>query len=158
MCKNKKMQALNLPQYSFNIKKDENKFLILDEIRKKFVVLTPEEWVRQHIIKYLINQKHYPSGRIGVEVSLKVNKTSKRSDIVVFDKSGNPFLIVECKATDVEISSKVFEQIATYNIQFQAPYLFVSNGLEHYFCEIDIVNKSFRFIRDIPDYSTDTKF
>ena len=147
------MESLNLPTYSFNIKFQEQRKYIFDTLRKKYVLLTPEEWVRQNFLKYLIEEKKYPASLISVEMEIKLNKLSKRCDAVIFNRNGKPFLIVECKATTVKIDQIVFEQIARYNMQLQVKYLIVTNGLKHYCCKIDFENQSYAFLKEIPDYS-----
>ena len=146
------MHQLNLPSYHFKLKEINGKKYIFDQNRKKFVALTPEEWVRQHFIKYLVQEKKYPRSLIGVEFSLKVNKMDRRGDIVVFNKKGQPYLIVECKAPHVEITQSVFDQIARYNIPLKVDYLVVTNGLKHYCCYIDHKIGKYSFLEDIPDY------
>ncbi len=146
------MQQLNLPIYRQKTKIDGDKKLIFDIIRKKYVALTPEEWVRQNFIHYLINERNYPASLIAVEMTLKVNTVTKRCDIALFDNTGNPIVIVECKATDVKINQKTFEQIANYNIKLRVDYLIVTNGIDHYCCKIDYESNSFRFLKDIPYY------
>lgn len=146
------MQKLNFPQYSFRFKSSENKTLVFDEIRKKFVVLEPEEWVRLHAVQFLIKEKKYPKSLINVEKQLKLNNTVKRYDVVVFNNDGSIFLIVECKAPSIPITQNTFDQIARYNMALQAEFLMVTNGLEHYFCEVDFKNKQYNFLRDIPPY------
>ena len=146
------MQELNFPKFSFRFKNSENKLVIFDEIRKKFVVLQPEEWVRQHCIKYLINLKNYPKSLLNVEKELILNNLKKRYDIVVFKPDGNLQLIVECKAPNVKITQEVFDQIARYNMALNASYLMVTNGINHYYCQIDIENQRYIFLEDIPDY------
>jgi hypothetical protein len=126
--------------------------MVFDEIRKKFVVLTPEEWVRLHAVQFLLNEKKYPKSLINVEKQLKLNETVKRYDIVVFNKDGSIFLIVECKAPAVEISQLTFDQIARYNLALESEFLMVTNGLEHYFCQMDFKNKRYIFLEEIPDY------
>ena len=147
-----RMQSLNLPSYPFRIKNSENKSLIFDRIRKKFVVLTPEEWVRQHVVEFLIQEKNYPVSHINVEKQLLVYGTKKRYDIVVFNSDGSVHIIVECKAPSVAINQEVFDQIARYNLVTQAAYLMVSNGLAHYYCTIDSVKESYTFLRELPAY------
>lgn len=144
------MQELNLPQYQFNIKIDENRRLIFDEIRKKFIVLSPEEWVRQNIIKYLISEKKYPASLIAIETGLKYNQLQKRLDILVYDKQANPYLIVECKAPEVKISQDTFDQVARYNMAFKAKYLLVTNGLNHFCCLMDYTTNSYTFLEQLP--------
>lgn len=146
------MQQLNFPSYSFRFKNSENKPYIFDEIRKKFVVLTPEEWVRQHVVRYLIDDKKYSKSFINVEKLVKVNGINKRYDIVVFDSRGNIFLLIECKAPVVPISQKTFDQIAQYNLILKASYLMVTNGLNHYFCQMDFENEKYSFLSALPDF------
>ncbi len=146
------MDKLNLPNYSFNIKFEGQRKLIFDSIRKKFVVLTPEEWVRQNFISYLVENKNYPKGLIAVEKKVDVNRMPQRSDIVLYNNMAIPVMIVECKAPSVKISQETFNQIARYNMKLQVPYLVVTNGLNHYCCQIDYEMNSFKFIPDIPDY------
>ncbi|ALJ03653.1 restriction endonuclease subunit R [Pseudalgibacter alginicilyticus] len=146
------MQALNFPQFSFRFKNNENKISIFDEIRKKFVILQPEEWVRQHCVQYLMNVKKYPKSLINVEKELIVNTLKKRYDIVVFNTNGSIHLIVECKAPKITINQKTFDQVARYNLELDASYLMVTNGLNHYYCQMDFNNKCFHFLKDIPEY------
>ncbi|MFY0631348.1 MAG: type I restriction enzyme HsdR N-terminal domain-containing protein [Flavobacteriaceae bacterium] len=146
------MQELNLPSYQFRLKSSENKTLIFDIVRKKYVVLTPEEWVRQHILHYLIEEKKYPLSLIAVEKQLKINSLVKRTDIVVFNRNGEPEIIVECKAPNVPISQNTFDQIARYNLSLQANYLMVTNGLAHYYCQIDLTNETYLFLQELPNY------
>ncbi|MBL4605293.1 MAG: type I restriction enzyme HsdR N-terminal domain-containing protein [Flavobacteriaceae bacterium] len=146
------MQQLNLPTYSFRLKSSENKTLIFDIVRKKYVVLTPEEWVRQHILHYLIEEKNYPLSLIAVERQLKINSLVKRTDIVVFNRDGKPEIIVECKAPYVPISQDTFDQIARYNLTLQANYLMVTNGLTHYYCQTDLLNETYLFLPELPNY------
>ncbi|MCF6214352.1 MAG: type I restriction enzyme HsdR N-terminal domain-containing protein [Flavobacteriaceae bacterium] len=146
------MITLNLPPYKYKLKSSENKTFIFDVIRKKYVVLTPEEWVRQHILHFLINQKGYPKSLISVEKQVVVNNLKKRTDIVVYNTSGLPHIIVECKAPSVKVSQKAFDQIARYNLNLKATFLIVSNGLEHYFVKLNPKNESFTFIKDLPKY------
>ncbi len=147
------MQKLNFPPYTFRVKNSENKPLIFDPIRKKFVVLTPEEWVRQHTVAHLAKAYNYPLSLINVEKELKVNRLSKRYDIVVFESNGTIQLIVECKAPKVAITQETFDQIARYNLSLKASYLMVTNGLNHYFCQMDYEQKKYIFLRDIPVYT-----
>lgn len=148
------MDKLNLPTYNFNIKLEGQRKLIFDSIRRKFVVLTPEEWVRQNFISYLVDSKNYPRGLIAVEKKVDVNRMPQRSDIVLYNNKANPLMIVECKAACVKISQDTFNQIARYNMKLQVPYLVVTNGLTHYCCRIDYETNSFKFIPEIPDYKT----
>jgi len=146
------MQKLNFPSYSFRLKSSENKTLIFDIIRKKYVVLTPEEWVRQHVVLFLIEEKKYPISLIAVEKQLKINSLLKRTDILVFNTKGTPEILIECKAPSVAISQATFDQIARYNLTAQSNYLMVSNGLNHYFCQIDKENETYVFLKEIPNY------
>ena len=146
------MQELNFPKFSFRFKNSENKISIFDEIRKKFVILQPEEWVRQHVVRFLIKEKKYPASLIALEKQLIINNLKKRTDIVVFNKEGNPHIIVECKAPTIKINQDTFDQIARYNLKLNANYLMITNGLEHYFCQLDTTNETYVFLENIPDY------
>ena len=147
------MQALNFSAYDFRFKNSENKVHIFDVIRKKFVILQPEEWVRQHVVHFLISDKKYPKSLINVEKQLTVNATKKRYDVVVFRSDGSIVLLVECKAPTITINQNVFDQIARYNMLLNASYLMVTNGLQHYYCEIDYTAEKYRFLETIPDFS-----
>jgi hypothetical protein len=146
------MQRLNFPAYSFRFKNSENKVSIFDEIRKKFVILTPEEWVRQHVIQYLIVEKGYSKSYINVEKIIKINGLTKRYDIVVFQPNGQIFLLIECKAPEVSISQNTFDQIARYNMNLKAQFLMVTNGLNHYFCSMDFENEKYHFLTGLPEF------
>lgn len=146
------MQQLNLPTYQFKIKNSENKQLIFDKIRKKYMVLTPEEWVRQNYVEYLLIEKKYPISLIAVEKQVVVNKLKKRFDILIFNKQGAHNVIIECKSPKIKINQDTFDQIARYNLQLNANYLIVTNGLEHFYCTLDIKNQKYNFIKEIPDY------
>lgn len=146
------MQILNLPKFEFNIRTAAQKTEIFDSIRKKYVILNPEEWVRQNFVEYLVQHKNFPKGRIGIEKKLLFNGMTKRTDIVVFDKSAVPQLIVECKAPEIKISQKTFDQIARYNLSLNVEYLIVSNGLNHYCCKFNQHENSYQFIPEIPAY------
>jgi hypothetical protein len=130
----------------------EGSEMILDPLRRKYVKLTPEEWVRQNFIQYLISEGRYPAGLLGIEVMFRMNKLKRRVDILVHDRLGNPILIVECKSPDVKIDEVVFEQIATYNMKFKVPYLIVTNGIHHYACTIDHIAMKFEYLLVIPLY------
>lgn len=147
------MQALNFPKYSLRIKNSENRLHIFDVIRKKFVVLQPEEWVRQHVIHYLISTKKYPKSLINIEKQLVVNNLKKRYDIVVFKPNGAIEVLVECKSPDIKIDQTTFDQIAQYNYLLKSNYLMVTNGIDHYYCEMDLENEKYRFLKEIPDFS-----
>lgn len=146
------MQELNLPNYQFRIKSNENKLFIFDFIRKKEVLLTPEEWVRQHFLRYLVDEKKYPASLIAVEKKMNLHQTTKRTDIVVYNQNAKPEIIVECKAPNVPISQEVFDQIARYNLKLDARFLVVTNGLQHFYCQIDTENERYFFLDDIPNW------
>ena len=146
------MTNLNLPKFSFRIKNRENKLYIFDKIRKKNLLLTEEEWVRQNFVSYLHEHKKYPLSLIALEKQCTVNDLVKRTDILVFDKTGSPYIIVECKAPQVQISQDTFDQIARYNMKLNATYLIVTNGLHHYFCQMDHKAKQYQFLQEIPNY------
>jgi len=129
------MEKLNLPYFEFKIKKDNNNKIILDEIRKKWVRLTPEEWVRQNFIKYLIF-KNIPYSLINCEKAFYINKVLKRYDIVVYNKCGEVDILVECKASNIKISSKDFDQLMRYNIELKSKFLILTNGLEHFYFKL----------------------
>ena len=147
------MQNLNFPTYSFRLKNSENNTHIFDVIRKKFVVLQPEEWVRQHCVNYLIKEKKYPISLINVEKVVRINGLNKRYDIVVYNSNGSIHLIIECKAPKVKISQSVFDQIARYNLALKASFLMVTNGLNHYFCTMDHNLGAYNFLKDLPSYT-----
>lgn len=146
------MQKLNLPTYNFKLKSNEKHVLIFDNLRKKYFVLTPEEWVRQHYVQFLINEKKYPASLIALEKQLTINNLRKRTDIVIFNKEGSPEIIVECKAPHIKISQDTFDQIARYNLKLKAKYLIVTNGIEHYHCQMDFENETYIFLNRIPNY------
>jgi len=145
------MLKLNFPDYSFRFKNSENKPLIFDVIRKKFVVLTPEEWVRQHVIQFLISERHFSPALMNVEKQLILHGTKKRYDVVVFNSDGSIHLIVECKAPTIKIAQDTFDQIARYNLVTEASYLMVTNGLNHYFCRMDYENERYVFLEEVPN-------
>ncbi len=148
-----KMIKLNLPNYKFKLKSSENKTLIFDNLRKKYFVLTPEEWVRQHFVQFLIDEKKYPVSLIAIEKQLTINNRKKRTDILVFNADGNPDIIVECKAPQIKITQATFDQIARYNLKLKANYLIVTNGLEHFYCRMDFEKETYIFLKEIPPYN-----
>ena len=148
------MQNLNFPTYSFRLKNSENNTHIFDVIRKKFVVLQPEEWVRQHCIQFLIQEKNFPISLINVEKVVLINGLKKRYDIVVYNPNGSLALVVECKAPKVKITQSTFDQIARYNLTLKASFLMVTNGLNHYFCTMNPNLESFEFLESLPNYNT----
>jgi type I site-specific restriction endonuclease len=146
------MQQLNFPIYNFRFKNSENKVSIFDEIRKKFIILTPEEWVRQHVVRFLLEEKKYPKSLINVEKVLSVNGLRKRYDVVVFNPDGSIFVLVECKAPEIKTAQATFDQIARYNLALKAQFLMVTNGHNHYFCQMDFENEKYDFLKELPDY------
>ncbi len=146
------VQDLNFPKFDYRFKSTENKVSIFDIIRKKFVILQPEEWVRQHCVHYLITQRNYPKSLINVEKELTINGLKKRYDIVVFNPDGSIFLMVECKAPKITINQATFDQIARYNLKINAVYLMVTNGINHYYCQMDFEKEQYTFLQDIPSY------
>ncbi len=148
------MQQLNFPSFSFRFKNSENKVSIFDAIRKKFIILTPEEWVRQHVVQFLMIEKKYPQSLLNVEKVLQVNGLRKRYDIVVYNSDGTIHILIECKAPEVPISQSTFDQIAQYNMTLQSNYLMVTNGLNHYFCQMDNENKKYQFLNELPNYQS----
>mgnify|MGYP001983189651 FL=1 len=147
------VQDLNFPKFDYRFKSTENKVSIFDIIRKKFVILQPEEWVRQHCVHYLITQRNYPKSLINVEKELTINGLKKRYDIVVFNPDGSIFLMVECKAPKITINQATFDQIARYNLKINAVYLMVTNGINHYYCQMDFEKEQYTFLHDIPSYN-----
>ncbi|MGA2822712.1 MAG: type I restriction enzyme HsdR N-terminal domain-containing protein [Bacteroidales bacterium] len=146
------MQILNLPGTTFRTRSKGEKLEIFDSVRKKFVALTPEEWVRQHFIHYLTDHRNVPHSLIAVETSLHYHRLKKRSDIVVYGKDGAPCLIVECKAPEVTVTQAVFDQVAMYNMALKVPYLAVTNGMVHFACHIDHDKGKIVFLKEIPEY------
>lgn len=146
------MLSLNLPVFEWKIANQKGKRVIFDIIRKRYVALTPEEWVRQHFVHYLINHKEYPAALMANEVQLKLNGTIKRCDTVLYNRDLSPKLVIEYKAPHIEITQQVFDQITRYNMVLKVDYLIVSNGMQHYCCKIDYTNQSYIFLQDIPEY------
>ena len=144
------MKPLQFPDFKFRLKNSENKTAIFDIIRKKFIILTPEEWVRQHVVHFLIVEKKYPKSHINVEKQLTVNNLTKRYDVVVFNTDGSLFLLVECKAPEIKITQATFDQIARYNMTLKANYLMVTNGLNHYYCKMDFEQETYHFLDQLP--------
>lgn len=144
---------LNLPSFEIRLQRDDEGVKIFDRLRKKFIILTPEEWVRQHFVNYLINHKGFPESLMANEIGITLNGTRRRCDTVVFDKHGSPMVIVEYKASSIVISQSTFDQIVRYNMVLHARYLIVSNGMNHYCCRIDYDNMSYDFLKEVPDYA-----
>lgn len=143
---------MNLPVYPFRITLREKQHYIFDEIRKKHLVLTPEEWVRQHFIQYLILEKKFPKSLIQLEAGLNLNQRMQRTDIVIFNRSGERIMVIECKAPHIQISQQVFDQAARYNSVHKTPWLVVTNGLRHCYAQINHAERGFTFIADLPLY------
>lgn len=146
------MHSLNLPVAPLNIRKQSGKTCVFDVFRKRFVVLTPEEWVRQHFLWYLKEHKAYPAGLISVERSLHYNRMSRRADAIVYSTKGKPLMIIECKSAEVPLSQDVFDQLAQYNYPFGVDYLVVTNGVQHYCMKRDAVSEGWLPLQDIPSY------
>lgn len=151
------MQQLNLPAYEYKLKKTEGKIFIYDVIRKKYVFLTPEEWVRQHFINYMIHYLNYPRTLIRVEGGLKFNRLRKRSDIVVFNQTGDPWMVVECKSPGQKINQQTIQQVSVYNHSIKAKYVGVTNGLTHYCCAVNLEEKVIKPLEQFPLYDSDTE-
>ena len=148
------MQGLNLPTYLFNIKSEGERKFILDTVRRKYVALTPEEWVRQNFIRYLNEEKKYPLSLIAIEAAFPLYNTNKRFDILVYNRFGQPIAMVECKAPEVKISKEVFEQIVRYNLTYKLDLLMVTNGLQHFCCQLDHHSNTTKFLMEIPDFES----
>ena len=148
------MQELNLPPFEWKIIHKDEKPFIFDVIRRQHVALTPEEWVRQHFVHFLVSHKGYPQSRMANEMQLKLNGMSRRCDTVVYDRSLRPRVIIEYKAPTVTITQKVFDQICRYNMALQVDYLIVSNGLAHYCCKIDYTAHTYSFLKEVPFWDT----
>ncbi len=149
-----RLPSLNLPDYPVKIRREGEQTRIWDDLRRKYVALTPEEYVRQRFVAWLIIDRHYPASLMNNEVALNLNGTRRRCDTLVFDRRGEHFMIVEYKAPDVRITQDTFDQIARYNMVLHARYLVVSNGQQHYCCRMDYESDSYHFIREIPDFAT----
>lgn len=144
---------LNLPPFDIRLRGSDNTGVqVFDRLRRRWVALTPEEWVRQHFVNHLITDLCYPAGLMANEIQLKQNGRLRRCDTVVFDRSLRPLVIVEYKRTTVEITQRAFDQIARYNSVMQAPWLIVSNGLRHYCCRFDHSAGTYTFVSQIPTY------
>ena len=146
------MFRLNLPTYEIKIAQRGNKQLIFDFLRRKYVALTPEEWVRQHFVHYLVEHKGYPAGLMGNEIELSVGEKRLRCDTVLYNKVAAPQMIIEYKAPHVEITQQVFDQITVYNILLHVDYLIVSNGMQHICCRLDHEHQQYTYLEDIPMY------
>lgn len=145
-------QKLNLPEYAFRIRKEDGKDFIFDRTRKKYVVLTPEEWVRQNFIQYLIKEKKYPEALMAVEKKIVVNEKPKRFDLLIYLRNGQPHLIAEFKAPNVKITQETFDQVVRYNMALRVEMVVVSNGMEHFACEIDYKKNTYSFLQQVPEF------
>ena len=146
------MLKLSFPNYEFRLKKIDEKKFIFDEIRKKYIELTAEEWVRQNCVKFLINEKKYKSQLIAIEKKIILNNLTKRFDVIAYDNNGDPNLLVECKAPNIAIKQETFDQILSYNRVINSKYLMITNGIIHYYCKIDNIDNKINFLKDIPNY------
>jgi len=147
------MLQLNLPQYSFRIKKQNEKLVIFDSQRKRYVVLTPEEWVRQNFIRFLIEEKGYPAAYLAIEKQLNMNGMKKRCDAILYNEHAQPFLIIELKAPNVAISQATFDQVAVYNAKLKVDFFIISNGIEHFCCKVNLETARYEFFPEIPDFN-----
>jgi hypothetical protein len=148
------MKELNLPSYDVKIKGTREKPEIFDFLRRRFITLTPEEWVRQHFVHWLVEHKGYPQGLLGNEVALKCGDKTLRCDSILYDKEAKHKMIIEYKAPTVSVTQRVFSQISAYNLLLHVDYLVVSNGLQHYCCKMDYDSKTYHFLQEIPDYTS----
>lgn len=146
------LPTLNFPLSKFKIKDENGKLFVFDDSRKKFVALSPEEWVRQNCLHYLRDYKKFPISLLAVEKGIKVNSINLRYDIVAYSRNAKPILLVECKAPDVKISQSTFDQIAVYNMELKVPFLLITNGLQHFSCVINFEERRYDFLKDIPDF------
>jgi predicted type IV restriction endonuclease len=147
------VNQLNLPSYKPSLKKDQGKVYIFDIIRKKYVVLTPEEWVRQHFINYLIQELNYPKSLFRIEGSLSYNKLQKRSDILIYNRIGKPWMLIECKSPTIKLTQRAFNQVAVYNMTIGAQYIAVTNGMVHYCYEAMKAGEEVKFLDDFPGFT-----
>ncbi len=146
------MNGLNLPPYAIKVREKDGRRQIFDFLRRKYVALTPEEWVRQHFVHFLVEHKGYPKGLLQNEMELRVGEKRLRCDTVVFGRDGRPLMIVEYKSPEVELTQCVMDQITSYNLLLQVEWLVVSNGLAHFCCRVDYEKKEYSFVGNIPDY------
>lgn len=147
------MDRLNLPSFKFKIIEKYNTFFIYDEIRKKYIILTPEEWVRQNFLKFLITYKNYPSGLISIEKTINVNGLNKRYDTLVFNRHGKPKMIIEFKSPKVNLNQKMLEQVLTYNYDLRVEYIILTNGLKHFCLNYNLLNGDIIYLNEIPEFS-----
>jgi len=147
------MYNLNLPQFDVKLKRDRGAVCIWDRLRRKYIIITPEEWVRQHFVNYLIAEKGYTPALMANEKQVMLNGQRKRCDTVIYDNCLNPVMIAEYKSPDIKITQDVFDQIVRYNIVLKVGYLVVSNGLQHYCCKMDYDAQTYQYLSEIPAYS-----
>lgn len=145
-------KEMNFPELEFQIKETDGKLSIFDFLRKKYLILTPEEWVRQHMIAFLIQFRNYPKSLFALEKGLHYNSLQKRSDILVLDREGKPFLLIECKAPEIVLSMKTLEQVSVYNKSIKAPHIGITNGMNHLFFSMDEDSSNFAQIPDVPKF------
>ncbi len=146
------MLSLNLPRFDVKVTEKDGKRLIFDPLRRKYIILTPEEWVRQHFTNYLINEKNYPKELVANEQTISLNGTTKRCDTIVYNRFLEPLMVLEYKSPAITVKRAVFDQITRYNVSLRVRYLIVSNGLQHFCCKIDYLTQSYTFLESIPDY------
>lgn len=146
------MRGLNLPPYAVRVRETDGRKQIYDFLRRRWVALTPEEWVRQHFVHYLVEEKGYPKGLLGNEIELRIGEKRLRCDSLLYNRDMRPLMILEYKAPDVEVTQKVFDQISAYNMLLRVDYLVVSNGIRHFCCRMDYEKREYSFLRDIPEY------
>ena len=146
------MYSLNLPSYDAKIRKNGSSMEIYDSLRRKYVALTPEEWVRQHFVNWLISDKEYPTSLMANEAGIKLNSLTRRCDTVVYDQHLDPLMIIEYKESNISITQDVFDQVVRYNTVLKVPYIVVSNGVNHYCCKMNYEKQSYDFLTDIPNY------
>jgi hypothetical protein len=146
------MTPLNLPAFEVKVKKSEGKVFIFDSVRKKYVALTPEEWVRQHVVNYLVNHRFYPKSLFRIEGSLNYNSLQKRSDILIYDRAGKPWMLIECKSFSIKLTQRAFNQAAIYNMTVGARYVAVSNGMVHYCCVAPGPGETAEFLEEFPEF------
>ena len=145
---------LNFPEYSFSCRQENEKEFIFDPIRKKWVVLTPEEWVRQHLVQFLISDRQVPVGLIALEKTVTINRLTKRFDLLIYSPQAQPIFLAECKAPGVLLSQNVLDQVARYNLAYQVPYLLITNGLSHYCCKVDHQKNKIILLSEVPLFSS----
>ena len=147
------MYQLNLPTYDLRLRRTGNRDMIFDVLRRKYVALTPEEWVRQHFVHFLIEHKGYPTALLANEIELRIGGKHLRADTLLYNKELRPHMLIEYKSPTIALTQKVFDQISTYNLLLHADYLIVSNGMQHICCRMDYEQNTYHFLEEIPDYS-----